>query len=83
MQDIDILDVVKLEENKQYVVASKVTRNNKNYFQLANIKNPKDVMICYQDNNELVEIHDKELISLLIPLFIKNLKDRLDQEDMK
>lgn len=81
MQSIDILDVVVLEEDKHYVVVSKVTRKNKNYYQLTNINDSNDMMICYQDKDELVEVHDKELIALLIPLFLKNLSDKLQEEE--
>ncbi|MGM9877772.1 MAG: hypothetical protein ACI33S_03890 [Bacilli bacterium] len=81
MQSIDILDVVVLDEDKHYVVASKVVRKNKNYYQLANVNDAHDTMICYQDKDELVEIHDKELIALLVPLFLKNLSDKLQEEE--
>ncbi len=79
MNDIDILDVVKLENNKKYVIASKVERMNKCYYQLSNINNPRDSMVCYKKDNHLVEVKDKELISILIPLFIKNLSDKINE----
>lgn len=81
MHNIEILDKVTLDNNKKYLVASKINYKNKNYFQLVNMNDVKDSMVCYQDNNELVEIKDEELISLLVPLFLKNFNDKLGKKE--
>lgn len=74
---IDIKDIVVLEDDKEYGVTGKIVHKNKKYFQLVDIKNIKNIMYCYQEDDELIEIEDKELIEILMPLFLKSLNDKL------
>lgn len=68
---INIKDTLTLDDNNDYVVISKANYDNKIYYYLLD-KNKKDnVKFCYEDDEELVEIEDKELITKLLPLFIK------------
>lgn len=74
---MDIKDVVTLDDNNKYVIASKINYESKNYYYLVDIKNPVNLMFCYEVNGELVEIDDKSLITKLLPLFIDASKDLL------
>lgn len=68
---INIKDTLILDDNNEYVVISKINYENKNYYYLLDRNNLKNVKFCYEDNNELVEIIDKNLITKLLPLFVK------------
>ena len=77
--NIDIKDLITLDGINRYVVASKVLYENINYYYLININNNKDILFCYEDINELVEIEDKGLIQKLIPLFFQNTRNILKE----
>lgn len=68
---INIKDTLTLDDNNEYVVISKVNYEDKNYYYLLDKNDLKNVKFCYEDNEELVEINDKELITKLLPLFVK------------
>ena len=68
---IKIKDILTFDDNNEYVVISKINHENKNYYYLLDRNNLKNVKFCYEDNEELVEINDKELITKLLPLFVK------------
>ena len=69
--NIEIRDTITLDGTNKYLVASKVSCEEKNYYYLININNLKDILICYEDNSELVELNNNELIAKLLPLFYK------------
>lgn len=69
---INIKDTLTLDDNNEYVVVSKINVDNMNYFYLIDKNNMTSVKFCYQDNDELVELNDKELVRRLLPLFIEN-----------
>ncbi len=77
--NIDIKDLITLDGINRYVVASKVLYENINYYYLININNNKDILFCYEDINELVEIEDNDLIQRLIPLFFQNTRNILKE----
>ena len=68
---INIKDTLTLDDNNEYVVVSKVNYENKNYYYLLDKNNIENPLFCYKDNDELVELNDKELITKLLPLFVK------------
>lgn len=74
---IDIKDTIALSDNNEYVVVSKANYNDKVYYYLIDKNDSGNIMFCYQDNNELVELTDKDLIVKLLPLFLKEAKDEL------
>lgn len=67
--NINIKDVVTLNDDNEYVVASKTNYEGKTYYYLVDINKPENLMFCYEDTNELVESIDKELNTKLLPLF--------------
>ena len=68
---INIKDTLKLDDENEYVVINKVYYNNKNYYYLLDKKNYSNTLFCYEENDELVEINDKELTTKLLPLFVE------------
>ena len=78
---INIKDILTLDDNNEYVVISKVKHNNKDYYYLIDKNNNKNIKFCYGDNDELVEIVDKELITLLLPLFVNSISEELSSEE--
>ena len=74
---INIKDSLVLDDNNEYVVVSKVTYENKNYYYLLDKNNHTNVIFCYEDNEELVEVTDKNLTTKLLPLFYEASKDLL------
>ena len=74
---IDIKDTIALSDNNEYVVVSKANYNDKVYYYLIDKNDSGNIMFCYQDDNQLVELTDKDLIVKLLPLFLKEAKDEL------
>ena len=72
---MEIKDVVILEDNNKYVVASKINYEGKEYYYLVDINNPSNLMFCYSENDTMVELDDKELTTKLLPLFYEACKD--------
>lgn len=72
---MEIKDVVTLEDNNKYVVASKINYEGKEYYYLVDINNPSNLMFCYNENDTMVELDDKELTTKLLPLFYEACKD--------
>ena len=70
-----IKDVITLDDNNKYVITSKVNYKEINYYYLTNINNPDELLFCYEDNNDLVEITDKNITTKLLPLFFKASED--------
>ena len=76
--NIDIKDVVTLDDDNEYAVASKVNYEGKNYYYLVDINNISNIMFCYENNDELVEVKDKEVTTKLLPLFLEASKDLIN-----
>lgn len=74
---IDIKDTIALSDNNEYVVVSKANYNDNVYYYLIDKNDSGNIMFCYQDNNQMVELIDKDLIVKLLPLFLKETKDEL------
>lgn len=70
---INITDVLTLSDNNEYVVVSKTNYDSIEYYYLIDKNNDANVKFCYLDNDELVELGDKELTTKLIPFFVKEM----------
>lgn len=69
--NIDIKDIITLDDDIEYVVASKINYKNKNYYYLIDINDNTNIKFCYEEDKYLVLSEDKELNTLLLPLFFK------------
>ena len=78
---LDSRDVVTLDNNVDYVVVSKLQyEDGKTYYYLLEV-NGTNVLICYERDDELVEVKDKDLNSTLIDLFAKQEVGNLTPEE--
>ena len=79
--NIKIKDVVILENNEQYAVASNAIYNNTNYYYLISMKNNEDILICYLNQDEFITVTKPDLINNLLPLFYNNSKDLIPKDN--
>ncbi len=63
--NIEKYDILTLDNDIRYVVASILNHKNIDYYLLVEEKNPKSTMYCYLENGKLVKVEDKKLIELL------------------
>ena len=75
---INIKDILTLSDNNDYIVISKVDYNNKTYYYLLDKNDSGNILFCYLENDELVEVVDKELNTKLLPLFLKEAEKELE-----
>ena len=75
---INIKDTLTLDDNNEYVVISKIKYYNKNYYYLLDKNNNDNLKFCYEDNDELVEIDDRDLVAKLLPLFVEVAQKEID-----
>ena len=78
---MSIRDIVTLDNDEDYVVASKVTTPMNVFYYLTNLKEPTDMIVCREDQGELEEIIDPQVVAKLIPLFFENAKDILGEAE--
>ena len=69
---IEKQDILTLEDNKEYVVVSKALYENTNYFYIVDLDNVENFKFVKIENDDLLEIKDKDLATKLIPLFIND-----------
>ncbi len=74
--NIDVKDKITLDDGNEYIVASKVVYQNKNYYYLIEANSHSSLKICYEKEgtNILVDSEDKDINTALIPLFAEQLK---------
>lgn len=75
---INIKDTLVLDDDNEYVVVSKVNYDNKIYYYLIDKNNIANVKFCYGNNDSLIELNDKELVTILLPLFLEAAQDEID-----
>lgn len=74
--EIELLDVLTLDNNQEYIVGSIAKKDNNTYYCLLNKEKNDDIIICQsKDNDTLREINDKDLIKVLLPEFYKSIKE--------
>lgn len=73
---IDILDVITLDNDIDYVVGAKTTIDDMFYYCLVNKDNLKDLLVCKSnDEVNLTEVTDSEVVKRLLPKFYKSIRD--------
>lgn len=74
---MNILDEIELDDNNSYVVVSKTRMDSRVCYYIVDKTNNSNYKICYEDNDDLVEIVDVNIIKRLLPLFLESSKDEL------
>lgn len=77
--NIDIKDMITLSNNQKYVVVSKINYDEEIYYYIANVNDNSDIKFLREkiENNSLVEVKDKDLISIILPLFLEKTREAL------
>lgn len=70
-------DIITLENDKKYLVASSCNYNSKIYVYLVNIENNIDCILANLENDDLNPVTDKELFIEIMPLIIDNADDEI------
>ena len=81
--NINIKDIITLDGLNEYVVVSKTKYNGIIYYYLININDYNDMLICYEKDDELIEVEDNKLILELSPLFYKETQNILKEYNKK
>ena len=71
-------EIVKLDNNQEYVVTCSLTYLNNNYVYIVNIKDTSDIHFCIHENSRLKEVEDKSLLDELEYIVFSNLCYRMD-----
>lgn len=75
--NINIKDILELSDGNEYGVVSKTSYQDKTYYYLVDVVNVENLKFCVEDSNELIEIENKRLIQILLPLFTNEIKEDL------
>ena len=78
--NINIRDILELSDNNRYIVVSKVFYDGKDYLYLVDVNDNDNLKFCYLDNDEIVEISDKDINTRLLPLFLDKVKETISAE---
>ena len=82
---MDIADILKLCDGKDYIIISKTNYEHKIYLCLVNMNDKNDVKFGYLDNDEIVLVKKEDLSSTLVLKLLKSMTDTINKtiEDNK
>ena len=58
--------VLTLDDNKKYVLVNRVVLDNIEYFYLAEIDHPTNLMFCQVNGNKLSRVTDEQMIQKIV-----------------
>lgn len=70
-------DIITLENDKKYLVASTCNYNSKFYVYLVNIENNIECILASLQDDDLEQVTDNELFTKIMPLIIDNADDKI------
>ncbi len=70
-------EILKLTNDKEYVVVSSITYKEGNYVYLIDTETYKDYKLLKYENERLKVVKDESLLKTLITMFNNDLKDNL------
>ena len=79
--NIEIKDTLILDDNNEYVVTSKINYENITYYYLIDKNDPDNIIICKENNTELIQITNNELINKLSPIFLETTYNILKEDN--
>ncbi len=74
---MNIKDIVTLSDDHKYQVVSKTIYEETTYYYLVDINDITNIKFLYENIDRLTEVSDSELISILLPKFLSEIKDLL------
>lgn len=69
-------EILKLSDNKEYVVVSSLNIDNETYVYLVEGDNNFNFMFCKYENNKLKKVTDSDMVETLLMLFKKKVSDK-------
>lgn len=77
---INIQDIIKLNDNNEYVVVSKVLIQNREYICIIDINDHTNMKYAEikKEYINIINESEKELLDILIPLFYKNSYNKIN-----
>lgn len=76
-------DIVTLENDEEYLVASSCEYQSEIYIYLVNMKNSADCILAIVKNDELEQVIDVDVFNKVIPLILDNANEEiLNEEDV-
>ena len=70
-------DIVTLENNKKYLVASTCSYHSKIYVYLVNVENSSDCILANLQEDNLEQVTDDKLFIKIMPLIIDNADNKI------
>ena len=67
----DIRDILTLEDDKDYIVASKTEYKGYIYYYLMDINDNHNILFCYEEDGELVEFDDHDTFINVLPRLLE------------
>ena len=69
-------DILTLSDDNKYAVVSKCSLDNKIYYYLMDIDS-LSIKFCFERNNKLVEVNDRDELERLVSIFSENMRKEL------
>lgn len=79
MEKFERGDEITLDDNSKYVIVDSFDKNNKHYLYLISEEDKKTTSIVELENDEVIEIKDKEELDLLYKELIERNKDEINK----
>ncbi len=79
MEEFERGDEIILDDNTKYVVVDSFNKNNKHYLYLISEEDKKTTSVVELENDEVIEVNDKEELDLLYKELIERNKDEINK----
>ncbi len=79
MEKFERGDEITLDDNTKYVVVDSFDKNNKHYLYLISEEDKKTTSVVELENDEVIEINDKEELDSLYKELIERNKDEINK----
>lgn len=76
--NIDEKDIIILDDEHHYLVVKKIDYENTKYYYVSDLDEKGNVKFLYEENNQLVEIEDKETFDKIIG----KMYETIDMDDL-
>lgn len=77
--ELEVKDSVVLDNGNEYVISGKTEYEGQTYYFLISLLDESDIKFCYREEDELVEVMDKDFVNKLLVSFYKSNKEDDDE----